>query len=293
MARLIQATINGVMLGGFYATVAIGFSLVWGVLGIINLAHGELVMLGAYITWVTSRNLGWEPFVAAVVVIPVMFMVGYVLQRLLINRVIDKPHLTSLLVTYGLSIILANAVKLRYSATPRSVNTSLRGFWRLGDDVTVPITKFWVIVIAVGLMLALWAFLRFTRLGTSIRAASQNRDAAKIVGIEIGRVYAITFALGAVLAGLAGMLASPTQPIYPFMGPGLTLKAFVIVAMAGLGRIQGALLGGIVIGLVELYAATYVPEVGTNVGIISSFVLLVAVLVLRPQGLFGGLKAAR
>jgi len=293
VTRLLQATINGVMLGGFYGVVALGFSLVWGVLGVINLAHGELIMVGAYITWVMNKDHGWEPFAAAIVVIPLMFAFGYVLQRVLVNRVIDKPHLTSLLVTYGMAIIIGNSVKLKYDATPRSVNTALRGYWQLADGITVPKAKFVVLLSALGLMAATWAFLRFTRLGTSIRAASQNREAAKIVGIDIGRVYAITFALGAVLAGAAGLLASPTQPIYPLMGPGLTLKSFVIVALAGLGRIDGALFGGILLGLVELYAATYIPEVGTNVGVISSFVLLVAVLVLRPQGLFGGLKAAR
>ena len=293
MTRLLQATINGVMLGGFYAVVALAFSLVWGVLGVINLAHGELIMLGAYITWIMNKDHGWEPFAAAAVVAPVMFAFGYVLQRVLVNRVIDRPHLTSLLVTYGMAIIIGNAVKLKYDATPRSVDTALRGFWRWGDDVTVPKAKLVVLLCALGLIGAVWAFLRWTRLGTSIRAASQNREAAKIVGIEIGRVYAFTFALAAALAGLAGLLASPTQPIYPLMGPTLTLKSFVIVAMAGLGRIDGVLFGGLLLGLVELYAATYVPEVGTNVGVISSFVLLVAVLVLRPQGLFRGLKAAR
>ena len=292
MIRFVQATINGTMVGGFYAVVALGFALVWGVLGVINLAHGELIMLGAYITWILNKDHGWEPWAAAAVVAPVMFAFGYVLQRLLVNRVIDRPHLTSLLVTYGAAIIIGNSVKLKYDATPRSVNASLHGFWRLGDDVTVPKVKFVVLLSALGLMLAVWAFLRWTRLGTSIRAASQNREAAKIVGIEIGRVYAFTFALAACLAGLAGLLASPTQPIYPLMGPTLTLKSFAIVAMAGLGRIDGVLYGGLLLGLIEVYAATYVPEVGANVGVISSFVVLVVILVLRPQGLFRGLKAA-
>jgi branched-chain amino acid transport system permease protein len=292
LIRFVQATINGTMVGGFYAVVALGFALVWGVLGVINLAHGELIMLGAYITWILNKDHGWEPWAAATVVAPVMFAFGYVLQRLLVNRVIDRPHLTSLLVTYGAAIIIGNSVKLKYDATPRSVNASLHGFWRLGDDVTVPKVKFVVLLCALGLMLAVWAFLRWTRLGTSIRAASQNREAAKIVGIEIGRVYAFTFALAACLAGLAGLLASPTQPIYPLMGPTLTLKSFAIVAMAGLGRIDGVLYGGLLLGLIEVYAATYVPEVGANVGVISSFVVLVVILVLRPQGLFRGLKAA-
>jgi len=291
MTELLQATINGVAIGGFYGSVALGFSLVWGVLGVINLAHGELVMVGAYLTWIMHRNHGWDPFAAVVVVVPVMFVVGYVLQRMLINRVIDKPHLTALLVTFALSIIISNVVKLRYAGTPRSVRAAWSGSWRHGD-VTIPVTRFWVLVFTVVLMLALWAFLRYSRLGAAIRAASQNREAARIVGIDIGRVFALTFGIGAALAGIAGMLASPLLPVFPTMGPPLTLRSFAIVAIAGLGRIHGALLGGIVLGLVEQYVATYVPEYGTTLGIIASFALLVTILVLRPRGLFGGLRPA-
>jgi branched-chain amino acid transport system permease protein len=129
-------------------------------------------------------------------------------------------------------------------------------------------------------------------LGKSIRAAAQNREAARIVGIEIGTVYAITFAICIAITGVAGMLLSPTQAIFPFMGAPLTLKAFAITAMSGLGSIPGALAGGLVLGLIEVFIATYVPGIGTNLGVVSSFVLLVVVLVTRPQGLFGGLKAA-
>lgn len=292
MDEVTQALINGIMLGGFYAAVVLGFSLVWGVMGVINLAHGEFVMVGAYLTWVLHRDFGWEPFAAIAVVAPVMFLFGYVLQRVLINRVIDRPHLTSLLVTFGIGIIVANLVKLQYSATPRSVDTAFDGFWRLGGHLTVPVTKFWVLVSSLVLMAALASFLRFTRVGMSIRAAAQNREAAKIVGIEINKVYALTFAIALALTGAAGMMASPIQPIYPFMGPSLTLKSFAITAMSGLGSVPGALMGGMVLGIVEVLIATFVPNIGTNLGIISSFVILVVVLVTRPQGLFGGLKVA-
>lgn len=292
MDEITQALINGIMLGGFYAAVVLGFSIVWGVMGVINLAHGEFVMLGAYLTWIMHRDFGWEPFTALVVVVPVMFVLGFVIQKVLINRIIDRPHLTSLLVTFGIAIIMSNLVKLQYSGTPRSVTTALSGFWRLNDSVTVPVTKFWVLVSALLIMLLLAGFLRYTRLGMSIRAAAQNREAAKIVGIEINRVYAITFALCIALTGAAGMMASPIQPIYPFMGPSLTLKSFAITAMSGLGSVPGALAGGMILGVTEVFIATFVPNVGTNLGIISSFVILVAVLVTRPQGLFGGLKVA-
>lgn len=291
MDQFMQAVINGIMLGGFYAAMVLGFSIIWGVMGVINLAHGEFIMAGAYFTWLMNKQYGWEPFAALILIIPVFFVAGYILQRVLINRILERPYLISLLVTFSLSIIIANVYKLVYTATPRTVNTAFSGFWPVGN-ITIPVTKTYVMGAALIMMVALHSFLQYTRLGKSIRAAAQNREAARIVGIEIGAVYALTFAICVAITGVAGMLLSPTQPIFPFMGPPLTLKAFAITAMSGLGSIPGALLGGLVLGLIEVFIATYVPGIGTNLGIISSFVILVVVLVTRPQGLFGGLKAA-
>ena len=289
MDQFLQAVINGVMLGGFYAIMVLGFSTIWGVMGVINLAHGEFVMVGAYLTWVLNTQFGWDPFLALLVVLPVMFVVGYILQLLLINRIIERPPLISLLVTFGLSIIIANAFKLLYTATPRIVNTSYSGFWRTGN-ITIPVIKSYVMIAALLMMGLLYLFLQSTRLGKAIRAAAQNKEAARIVGIEIHRVYAFTFAIAIALSGAAGALISPTQAIFPFMGPPLTLRAFAITAMAGLGNVPGALMGGIVLGLIEVLIATYIPGRGTNLGTVASFVILVLVLVTRPQGLFGGLK---
>ena len=289
MDQFNQALINGIMLGGFYAVMVLGFSIIWGVMGVINLAHGELLMVGAYLTWMLNKEWGWEPFAAIIIVAPAMFALGYGLQYVLINRIIERPPLISLLVTFSLSIIIANVVKLIYTATPRSVNTMFDGFWRLGN-ITIPVTKSVVLVAALLIMAMLHLFLQRTRLGKSIRAAAQNREAARIVGIEINHVYAITFAICVALTGVAGMLISPTQAVFPFMGPPLTLKAFAITALSGLGSIPGALMGGMMLGLVEIFIATYVPGIGTNLGIVASFVILVVVLVTRPQGLFGGLK---
>jgi branched-chain amino acid transport system permease protein len=289
MDQFIQAVINGIMLGGFYAVMVLGFSIIWGVMGVINLAHGEFIMAGAYTTWFLNTHYGWEPLLTLVVVMIIFFVIGYILQRILINRIIDRPYLISLLVTFGLAIIMANSFKLAFTATPRSVDTIFSGFWRTGN-VTVPITKTVILIIAVLMMASLHFFLQRTRLGKSIRAAAQNREAARIVGIVIAAVYALTFAISISMTGAAGTLISPIQPIFPFMGAVLTLKAFAITAMSGLGSIPGALLGGIVLGLIETFVATYVPGIGTNLGIISSYVILVAVLVIRPQGLFGGLK---
>lgn len=292
MDQFMQALINGLMLGGFYAVMVLGFSIIWGVMGVINLAHGEFIMAGAYLSWFLHRQYGWEPFATIVVVIVVMFAAGYILQRILINRIIERPYLISLLVTFGLAIIISNTFKLLFTATPRTVDTMFSGFWRAGN-VTIPITKTLIMGAALIIMGMLYLFLNHTRMGKSIRAAAQNREAARIVGIEISYVYAITFAIAIALTGAAGTLISPIQPIYPFMGSALTLKAFAITALAGLGSIPGALMGGLMLGLIEVFIATFVPGVGTNLGIVSSYVILVIVLIVRPQGLFGGVVTAR
>jgi branched-chain amino acid transport system permease protein len=291
MDQFAQAVINGIMLGAFYAVMVLGFSIIWGVMGVINLAHGEFIMAGAYTTWFLNRRYGWEPLLTLGVVIILFFGIGYLLQRFLINRIINRPFLISLLVTFGLAIIMSNSFKLAFTATPRSVDTVLSGFWRAGQ-VTIPIAKTVILIIALIMMTFLHLFLQRTRLGKSIRAAAQNREAARIVGIVIPVVYALTFAICIAITAGAGTLISPIQPIFPFMGSVLTLKAFAITAMSGLGSIPGALVGGLVLGLIETFVATYVPGVGTNLGIISSYVILVVVLVVRPQGLFGGLKPA-
>lgn len=286
---LIQTLINGILIGGLYAVMMLGFSVIWGVMGVINLAHGEFLMVGAYLAWILNKTYGWEPFAALVVIIPVMFVVGYLTQNTLINRIIEKPHLVALLVTYGLGIVMANTVKLIYTANPRITNTQFSGFWEFGD-VVLPVTKTLVLLAAILMMISLYLFLQYTRFGKSIRAAAQSKDAARMVGIEINKVYAVTFGICIALTGAAGMLISPLGAINPFMGVAWTLKAFAITAMSGLGNIPGALMGGLVLGLVENLLATFVPTVGSNVGIISSFALLVIVLVTRPQGLFGGLR---
>ena len=290
MEQLPQALVNGVALGGMYAVLVLGFSVIWGVMGVINIAHGEFVMVGAYLAWLANDLWGVDPFVSVPGVFVLMVVLGYGVQRVLVNRVIDRPHLISLLVMFGLAIILQNAMKLIFSADFRRADTALDGSWRLSDSLTVPVTKFWILVVALGVLGGLNLFLSGTRLGKGIRAAAQNREAARIVGIDVGRVYVITFAVCIGITGVAGALISPVLSVQPFQGPPLTLKAFAITAMAGLGSIRGALGGAMVLGLVEAGLAIYVEGVGTNLAVVASFVILVAALVLRPQGLFGGLR---
>ena len=290
MSYFAQALVNGIALGGMYTILVLGFSVIWGVMGVINLAHGEFVMVGAYLAWIASDFWDVDPFVSAPVVFGVMVLFGYVVQRSLVNRIINRSSLVSLLVMFGVSIILQSVMKIAFSADFRLANTDLDGAWRLTDRLTIPVTRFWVLVVAVGVTAALSLFLTRSRLGKSIRAAAQNREAARIVGVDINKVYAVTFALCIGLTGVAGALISPLLAVQPFQGPPLTLKAFAITAVAGLGSVRGALGGAMVLGLVEAMLALYVDRIGTNLAVVASFVLLVAALVLRPQGIFRGLR---
>ncbi|MDE0140244.1 MAG: branched-chain amino acid ABC transporter permease [Caldilineaceae bacterium] len=289
MDQLLQALVSGLLLGGFYAVMVLGFSVIWGVMGVINLAHGEFLMIGAYMAWGLFRFFGMDPFASLVLILPFMFLVGYLLQIILINRIVERPHLMTLLVTFGVSIAIANLFKIQFTSDPRNVAVAYNGSVQLAG-VTFPIVKTIIFGVALIIMVCLHLFLQRTRLGKSIRAAAQNKTAARIVGVDINRVYAITAGICIALTAAAGAMLSPTQAIFPFMGPPFTLKAVTITALGGLGRIPGALMGGMVLGVTEIFVSTYVPGIGTNLGVATSFILLVLILVVRPQGLMGGLR---
>jgi branched-chain amino acid transport system permease protein len=291
MDTFLQALINGVMTGGFLTLMVLGFSIIWGVMGVINFAHGEFIMVGAYLAWYANSEWGVEPLYSAVPIFLIMLVVGFALQKLVVNRVIDRPHLVSLLVMFAVSIIMSNTVKLIFTADFRRVRSDIQtGFWALGD-LTIPRKQTVVLIVALLVLGALQLFLQRTRLGKSIRAAAQNREAAQIVGIDIKWVYAVTFALCIGITAVAGALTSPIIPVFPFMGAPWTLRAFVITALSGLGSVKGALGGAMALGLIESLVATYWPGgIGANMGVIFAFGLLVVTLVTRPQGLFGGLR---
>lgn len=290
MNTFIQTLIDGVALGGQYTLLVLGFSIIWGVLGVINFAHGEFVMLGAYGAWIASNEWGMEPVVSAIPIFFIAFALGFVLQKVLVNKVIDREHLVSLLVMFAVSIFIQNAVKLKYRADFRRTKTEFDGFWALGDSITVPRAKTIVLVAALIVLVGLSQFLQHTRLGKSIRAAAQNREAAQIVGIDIKWVYAFTFALCIGITSFGGALAAPFIPVFPVMGPPLTLYAFVITALSGLGSVKGAFGGAMALGIGQQFVARYMPgSIGSNMAVIVAFGALVVILVTRPQGLFGGL----
>ena len=418
----LQLTINGVLLGGFYASMTLGFSTIWGVMRLINLAHGEFIMMGALVAWFffnptreqsltiaggdpsepqttiqivmaiiavfvgfvisegildkkrvpdkwhrrmvglmsagtvmivlyilwfsqglpdidlpmmtliligLTLSLGfifnhlfltsfipniwlrrtisfggaiavvaagqslWEssgypsldPFLVLPVLFPIFFALGYILQKYVLNRLVEGPYLTMLLVTFSIAIILQNIGLQIYAADPRRINVEYGTALGIGN-LTIPPTKLFTVLVSLLMVVALVLFLRNTRTGYAIRAAAQNKMAARLMGINIYETYAITFGLSIALTALAGAMMGTFLPIAPINGPPWTLRAFSIVALGGLGKVQGVIAGGLVLGLAESYIGGYV---GAAWALAAAFIILVIVLVVRPQGITGGL----
>jgi branched-chain amino acid transport system permease protein len=284
---LAQGLVTGVLLGGVYAMVALGLTLVFGVMRVINVAHGTLLMVGAYLTFTVVNGLGMNPLASLLVSAPVLFLLGALIQRFLVERVVGAPELQGLLVTFGVSIILINFALLVWSPNIRAV-TYLSGSYLLRipelGSVAFSRPRMIAFLVALAATVAAMLFLRGTRTGKAIRATAQNQTVAVVCGVDVQRVRLLSFGIGAALAGIGGSLISLMYAIYPEMGPLYTLKAFCVVVLGGLGSYAGALLGGVILGVAESYTGLFV---GTQAAEAVAYLLLIAVLLLRPQGLLG------
>ncbi|MBS0518038.1 MAG: branched-chain amino acid ABC transporter permease [Proteobacteria bacterium] len=279
-----QVLVNAAVLGCLYACIAIGFSLVWGVLNVINLIHGSLIVLGAYLAWGLYQWIGVLPWYVLVVAAPLFFAIGYLLQRLLLNKVITAPVLVTLTLTFGLDLILNNAMIYFFKADYRKLTlVPSLGSISLGG-VVVPVDR--VIATAFALVLTglLYLLLRRSRVGRAVVAVRLDHDAAVLMGVDVKSIYAIAFGLGAALAGCAGVLMALIFPISPLTSSAYLGKAFVVCVLGGLGSVSGALVGGLALALVEGVGAVVVgPSYATTL----SFLLLIVFLIVRPQGLLG------
>jgi branched-chain amino acid transport system permease protein len=281
---VMQVLINAVVLGCLYACIAIGFSLVWGVLNVINLIHGSFIVLGSYLALGLYQALGISPWYALIVAAPVFFVLGYLLQRLLLNRVIDAPVLVTLTLTFGLDLILNNAMIYFFKADYRKLTLSPPTGSLSVFDVVVPVDRLIATVAALALTGLLYLLLRRLRVGRAIVAVRLDRDAAVLMGVDVKSIYAIAFGLGAALAGCAGVLMALIYPISPLSSSTFLGKAFVVCVLGGLGSVSGALAGGLLLALVEGVGTTFLgPQHATTL----SFVLLIIFLIARPQGLLG------
>lgn len=284
MNIFIQTLINGILLGGLYAVMAQGLALVWGVLNIVNLAHGAFIMLGGYLTWTLFTYCGIDPFVGLVPTAIIMFVLGYLIQRGLLNFVARGPMFNTLLITFGLEVILADVVQIIYSADFQAINPSYAGSSISLGEIAVPKVNLAAFAVALAISIAMWMFLLRARLGRAIRATAQNLVAARLYGVEPRHLYAVTFGIGLALAGAAGGLYGMVSQINPYIGVYLTAKCFAITIIGGLDNPLGVIVGGLLLGVIELMTMQYVGATYQNV---VSFGVLILVLILRPSGLLG------
>lgn len=286
MDRLLPLAISALLLAGLYSAMAYGLGLIYGVLRVVNLAHGGVIMAAAYLTWVLNTTFGLDPYLAIPIVVTVFFGLGVALYKGLV-RFLPRGAaggVQSLLLLFGVWLIIRNAAYLLFTGNDQSVRTS---YSTASVDIlggSYSLNRILVFVIAVVALAALYLLLQRTYTGKAIRAVAQNADSCTLVGIDVERVYALTFGLGTALAGLAGLLASTIFAFNPAFGSGELLKSFVIIVLGGLGSVVGIALGAVVLAFAEVFSIFVVPSfLSAAVG----FVLLVVVLVFRPGGLFG------
>ena len=280
----IQILLNGLLLGGLYALIAVGFSLVWGVLNVINILHGTFIVLGSYIAYFAHLYFGIHPFASVIISGSVLFCLGYVIQAGIINRVVAAPVLMTLTLTFGLDLLLNNAMLIAFTADYRKlILTDSLGSYDLWGLI-LPLNRVAGVGLAALLTFGLYRLLRDSNIGRAIVAVRMDREAATLMGVRVNRINAVTFALGALMAGAAGSIFSIIYPISP-INSGLFLgKAFVICILGGLGSVPGAMIGGIALGVIESYGALFFgPEHSTTL----AFVILIALLIFRPTGIIG------
>jgi branched-chain amino acid transport system permease protein len=280
----LQIVLSGILLGGLYACMAIGFSVIWGVTGLINLSHGSMILIGAYITWWLHTTTGIDPFLTLPVSAASLFAVGYVLQRLVLERVIRTSLFMTLVLTFGLNMVLVNVLLQLFSADVRAVTMPYASEALEIAGLRLTWTRIGVFALALLLTGALHVFMSRTRTGNAIRAVAQDPRAAATLGLDVRRLRAVAFGMGAGLAGAAGTLMAALYSFSPITGESLTLKSFVIVLLGGLGSMSGAIAAAVVLGVCEnLVSGLGAPGLRDAV----SFVMLLAILLMRPQGLLG------
>jgi branched-chain amino acid transport system permease protein len=281
---LIPAILNGLMTGAVYALVALGLTLIYGVLHIINFAHGALLTAAMFAAFFANRWLGLDPYAAAFVITPLFFVLGYALQRFVIGPAAHGEDRNILLVTLGLAVVIENALLFCFRADTRTLDLPY-GFDTIEVGpafLAVPRVIAFLAVIAV--TLALWLVMRFTDTGKAIRAVAKEKLGAELAGIDVAHVYAVTFGLGTACLAVAACLLIPSYYVNPSAGNAFVLIAFTVVVLGGMGSVAGALIGGLFVGVVESLSGLWLGE---SLGQIGIFVMFILVLLLRPSGLFG------
>ncbi|MBI2002255.1 MAG: branched-chain amino acid ABC transporter permease [candidate division NC10 bacterium] len=284
LTTIFQAVITGVLMAGIYALVAIGLTLIFGVVRIVNFAQGEFVMLGMYVTWWLWKAGGIDPYLSLLITMPVLFVFGVLVQRFLFRPILSAPDMAQIFLTVGLSVVLMNAALFFFTADFRSVKTTYSEWALRVAGITLSVPRIFAFAGALVLAGLLTLFLSKTDIGKALRAVAQDREVSMLLGIDPERMYLLAVGLGAALAGAAGGLIVPFFYVFPTVGVVFVLIAFVVVILGTLGSIQGALLASLIVGVAESLGILFA---GADLGLVVVFAILVATLILKPSGLMG------
>jgi branched-chain amino acid transport system permease protein len=277
--------LSGFLQGGIYAMFAVGLTMIFGVMRIINAAHGEWVMMGAYLTWVAFFFLGVDPLLSLVFTLPIAFLFGMALQKVLLNAVVGQPELTGLLVTFGLGLTMIYVAELIFTTDFRTIPYAPQTV-QITDTIAVSQNKLISFAMALAISLGVYFFLKLTRIGKAIRATALNAEVAMVCGINVGLIYLITTGIAASLAVAGGALVSIQFGFNPETGIIYTLQAFTIIILGGRGHYVGALIGGFMLAVLESLVSLMIPN-GTAMVELAAYGLLIAVLLIRPGGIMG------
>jgi len=273
-----------VLFGGVYSLMAVGLTLIFGVMRVVNFAHGDMMVWGMYLAWFLATRLGVDPYLGFLLCAAALFALGTAVQRGLVHRILDAPHEMQILLMLGVALILENAALVTFGPEPARVRSSLSTATVWLGPVFVDVARLVTFVVAIALTLALWVFLFRTDLGRMIRAAADNPYGALVVGTDVRRVYAVAFGVGAACVGAAGALTAPLVPFQPSFGLSASVTSFNIVIIGGMGSLLGAFIGGILVSLAESLGAVFLKP---SLKEVVSFSLLILILLFRPAGLFG------
>lgn len=279
-----QTLVNGLFTGGIYALVAMGLTLIYGVMMIVNFAHGEFLMLGIYVAYWAYTLYGIDPYLAIPIAFVLVFIVGALIQRGMVQRVLNSQPLSQIILLVGVSTLLMGLAQFFWGAEPRTIHVpyETETLSLLGLRFSIP--RLVAFFASMTIALVMFLILRYTKTGKAIRAVSQSRDAALLMGINVKYIYMLTFGIGAGITAIGGVLMSPNNKMVPTMGQTLGVIAFVVVVLGTMGNFVGAFIGGLIIGVVETYSGFFL---GGDVKIIASMLIFILILLFRPAGLFG------
>ena len=278
-----QAIISGLLIGGIYALIGIGLTLIAGVMNIINFAHGDLIMIGMFLTYWLHALYGVDPYFSLLIMVPVFFLIGVVIQKFLITPVLSAPDTSQLFLTIGLSLVLQNLALMLWKSNFRMITTPYTGSAIILGEVFISTPRLASFIAAVSLTVIFFAFLTRTKMGRAIRATAQSREISSLVGVNVHRTYMIAMGIGTACAGTAGALLITFSVLSPTVGTDFGLIAFLAIILGGMGSFTGALIGGLIIGLTQSLGTIYI---GMGYSELATLALFILILIFKPSGLF-------